>query len=52
MIGIVQQLATVVNRPLCPKIIHDNDTRIIVMLILISLLSAALYYVIKFYDKP
>ena len=52
MNGIIPLLSSIVNRPLCPTLIHDEFTRgfIIGSTIVISL--TLLYRIMKYYGSP
>lgn len=42
---------TIVKRPLCPTLIHDEPTRMVVVLVLLALCLYALYRVFRHYDS-
>lgn len=42
---------TIVNRPLCPALIHDDATRLAVILVLLPLTLYAIYRVMRYYDS-
>lgn len=44
------QSHTVVNRPLCPTLIHDDTTRLVVVVVLMALSLYALYRVGKYFN--
>lgn len=48
MIGLIAE--TVVKRPLCPTLIHDDTTRMVVMAVGLLVCIYAIYRVMRYFD--
>lgn len=52
MINLLAQYNFKVNKPICPTLIHDDTTRLILCFILIPVLFYISYRIIKNFDGP
>lgn len=46
------QVPTIVRKPLCPTLIHDEPTRILVCLVGIVFCSVVLWRVMRYFNSP
>lgn len=49
---LLSQHALKVNKPICPTLIHDDATRLLVIWILLPITIYILYRILKYYDNP
>ena len=47
----IAQIISTVRRPICPTFIHDDPTRIFVILILLLVLSAIVGKIMRYYNE-
>ena len=47
---IFAQTPTIVNRPICPTFVHDDTTRLVIILTILPLSLLALYRIMRYYD--
>ena len=45
------QTTIIVRRPICPTFVHDDTTRIIILLICIPILLLAHYFIFRYFAK-